>query len=144
MQEDAAPNGRDRLSGDGGADTVLYNLRSTAINADLTNNTNDDGAAGELDLITTAEVIQGGSANDTMRGNAAREDFRGNAGNDQLIGGAGNDVLHGGAGNDSLFGEAGMDTLTLLDNVNANDTGNGGADSDTSTQDPGDTVVNVP
>ena len=144
MQEDAAPNGRDRLSGDGGADTVLYNLRTTAINADLTNNTNDDGAAGELDLITTAEVIQGGSANDTMRGNAAREVLRGNAGNDQLIGGAGNDVLHGGAGNDALFGEAGMDTLALLDNVNANDTGNGGADSDTSTQDPGDTVVNVP
>ena len=27
MQEDAAPNGRDRLSGDVGADTVLYNLR---------------------------------------------------------------------------------------------------------------------
>jgi len=144
MQEDAAPNGRDRLAGDVGADTVLYNLRSTAINADLSNITNDDGAAGEFDMIVTAEVIQGGSGNDTMKGNAARENFRGNAGNDQLLGGAGNDVLHGGPGSDSLFGEAGLDALTLVDGVSANDSGDGGADVDTATQDPGDTVVNVP
>ena len=144
MQEDAAPNGRDILFGDRGADTVLYNQRTTAINADLTNNTNDDGAAGEFDVITAAEAIQGGRGNDTMKGNAERESLRGNGGNDTLSGGGGDDVLHGGPGSDSLFGEAGMDILTLLDNVNANDTGNGGADSDTSTQDPGDTVVNVP
>ncbi len=144
MQEDAAPNGRDILFGDRGADTVLYNQRTTAINADLTNNTNDDGAAGEFDVITAAEAIQGGRGNDTMKGNAERESLRGNGGNDTLSGGGGDDVLHGGPGSDALFGEAGMDILALLDNVNANDTGNGGADSDTSTQDPGDTVVNVP
>ena len=101
-----------------------------------------------------ANVITGGTGDDTLDGGAGNDALIGNAGNDTLEGGAGNDALNGGAGADtaSYAGEANAmfvslvagtarrgvagapieDTLTSIENVTGgagNDTltGNGGA-----------------
>ncbi len=69
----------------------------------------------------SANVIIGGSGNDTLTGLGGTDTLNGGAGNDTLIGGTGNDVLSGEAGNDIFtynFGD-GADTI------------DGGADSDT-------------
>lgn len=148
FREGTAANGADRISGESGTDSVYYNQRTTAINVNLDGVAND-GAAGEGDYVVTtsanrSEIVHGGSGGDTMQGGIANETLRGNSGNDTLRGGAGNDKLNGGTGSDSVFGEAGLDTLELVDGVGGNDNGDGGADTDTATQDTGDTVVNVP
>ena len=60
-----------------------------------------------------ANIISGGSGNDSLNGGA---------GNDRIIGGAGNDAMNGGTGNDvfAFIADFGNDTITGFD---ANPTG---------------------
>lgn len=54
---------------------------------------------------------------------------------------AGADFIFGDFGSDELFGNGGNDCITTADGTGGNDLGNGGAGFDTSTSDPGDTLV---
>jgi len=77
--------GRDRLSGEGGADTgAMFDVRLALI-----------GGA-------DADRLTGGSRGDLLKGGS---------GNDFLIGGPGPDVLKGGPGSDTCRGGPGADTL---------------------------------
>src|SRR5882757_733852 len=57
------------------------------------------------------DTISGGNGNDTLLGEAGNDTLSGGNGNDSLLGGTGNDVVDGGNGNDSLDGNAGSDTV---------------------------------
>ena len=121
-------DGADRFFGGLGTDTADYSARAMSLNIALDNNPND-GAAGEMDNVTTdMEVVFGGSGADVISSNPAQvlgRRFVGNAGMDHLIGGPGNDRLEGGAGNDILIGAAGRDLLDggLGDDVLRGDSG---------------------
>jgi Ca2+-binding RTX toxin-like protein len=77
----------------------------------------DQGSLGDASLSTnqtvsgtaTANLIFGGSGNDTLSGLAGDDVLTGNAGKDRLDGGDGNDTLIGGPGADILVGGAGAD-----------------------------------
>ena len=144
FREGSAASGADRMYGQADRDVVLYNHRNAAVRVTIDGLAND-GADGERDLVaTTNEVVYGGLAGDALQGGTGDEELRGNGGGDALRGGGGKDTLIGGPGGDRLFGQAGNDILDLVDGVNGNDHGDGGADTDTATKDTGDTVVNVP
>ncbi|NEY91979.1 calcium-binding protein [Tabrizicola oligotrophica] len=64
----------------------------------------------------SADLLGGGSGNDTLRGYG---------GDDTLSGGSGNDILTGDAGNDALLGAAGDDTLSGGDDEDSLDGGLG-------------------
>jgi Ca2+-binding RTX toxin-like protein len=87
-------NGRNILSGGGGADEIF------ALDG-------DDVVYGGLGW----DIIDGGAGNDDLRGEIGDDDLFGGAGNDTLDGGDGHDLLWGGAGNDVLKGGRGNDTL---------------------------------
>ena len=79
----------------------------------------DQGSLGNPSLSTNqtvsgtanADLILGGSANDTLSGLAGDDVLTGNAGNDRLDGGDGNDILIGGPGADILIGGTGADVF---------------------------------
>jgi VCBS repeat-containing protein len=121
----------DRIEARGGNDTVIG----------LPGADNISGGAGSDSLSgeAGADVIEGGDDGDSISGGDGNDILYGQNGNDSLDGGVGNDVSYGGAGNDSLydyqgvnsfFGEGGNDTITL-DNNQAVETADGGADNDT-------------
>ncbi|KAA1426173.1 DUF6801 domain-containing protein [Nocardioides antri] len=114
----AAANGADVLSGQGGIDTLNYGTRAAAVTVTLgASATGNDGAAGEGDNASLVENVTGGNGNDILTGNGSANAF---------LGGNGNDALR------------------LRDNIAGNDSGNGGAGTDTATFDTGDTITNVP
>jgi Ca2+-binding RTX toxin-like protein len=78
--------------GNGALDLVTYQARSQPI-AYRADGEANDGSAGEGDAILNAEVIVGGT------------------GNDSLVGGTGGDYLLGGGGDDALLGEDFSDLL---------------------------------
>ncbi|UGS36169.1 trypsin-like serine protease [Capillimicrobium parvum] len=144
FRQDSAPEGGDRLDGEGGTDAVYYGTRTTGVTVNL-NNVADDGAAGEGDnVLLTVENVTGGAGNDKVSGSTAANRLSGAGGNDELRGRGGNDQLFGGPGSDRLYGDGDSDTLNLVDGVSGNDAGNGGAGTDTATADPGDVVTDVP
>jgi Ca2+-binding RTX toxin-like protein len=141
----AADDGADRVDGEGGVDTAQYGSRTGALTVTL-NGAANDGLAGEGDnILPTVENVTGGSGADTFLGNPASiaNRLQGGAGADRLSGGGGGDVLVGQAGPDRLFGQDGGDALNLVDGF-GHDRGDGGANTDSATQDPGDIVTNVP
>lgn len=80
----------------------------------------DDAAAAVLDsqeyekgkfAAGVADLMMGGSLNDTLSSHGGNDVLIGYAGNDSLFGGDGNDVLYGGQGEDKLYGDAGNDIL---------------------------------
>jgi Ca2+-binding RTX toxin-like protein len=113
-----------------GVDEVLTNLEHYALGDNVENLTfinietppafSDDG---ELALLTNqasltinpagldhigvgndlANIITGGSGNDTLYGNGGSDTLDGGAGNDVLDGGSGNDTMAGGAGDDIYY-----------------------------------------
>lgn len=98
--------GADSLDGGADSDTVSYNTSSAAVSVNLTTGTNTDGdAAG--DVLTSIEMIEGSSYNDTLTGSS---------GSDTLSGGLGNDILDGGAAADFLSGYDGDDIFRLNNN----------------------------
>lgn len=85
---------------------------------------------------SSAELIIGTTADDTISGGGGVDCILGGDGNDSLFGGNGQDVLIGGPGNDSLDGGGGIDQLygsdgddTLIGG-NKNDVLDGGAGTD--------------
>ncbi len=75
-----------------------------------------------------ADVLVGGSGNDTLMGLGGDDTINGGAGNDVIFGGDGDDLLNGGSGNDQIFGGDGDDTIVASA---GNDVINGGAGLDT-------------
>lgn len=80
-------NGRFRINGNDGNDTITVALTSTG-----------------------GDYLDGGAGNDTLRGANTDDVLDGGAGADKLYGNGGNDLLRGGAGGDTLDGGAGIDT----------------------------------
>ena len=60
---------------------------------------------------SSANLLQGGSGNDTIYANNGKDTLSGGAGNDILYAEAGNNSLSGGTGNDTLYGGVGNDTM---------------------------------
>ena len=89
-------------------------------------------------LVATrrADVLTGGTGNDSADGAEGNDSLAGGDGNDSLVGGAGNDSLDGGRGADSLDGGVGNDNLTggvgndSLVGGTGNDMLNGGTGND--------------
>jgi len=118
------------LGGPGTRDRVSYNLRESAVTADL-DGVADDGAAGEQDNVgTDVEDLYGGLAADSLTASTAGS---------MLHGDAGDDTLRGRGGPDTLSGDGGDDVLYAFDAIAGNDTADGGFGTDTCTTDPGDT-----
>jgi uncharacterized delta-60 repeat protein len=90
------------------------------------------------------DLLVGGDGYDLLVGAAGTDDGRGGNGNDTLRGGDRADTLLGGANSDALFGEIGADTLNTKDNVSANDSADGGTESDSCVFDSGDFVTSCP
>jgi serralysin len=98
--------GIDRISGDGGRDSVRL---FTATSADLSRGTlvSADGSAS----LSGIENLFGSDQNDQLTGNAAANVLRGGSGADRLSGLGGNDTLIGDAGADTMTGGAGADSF---------------------------------
>lgn len=82
-----------------------------------------------------ANLLQGGSGNDSITGLGGNDELIGYGGNDTLDGGTGDDVLRGRDGSDSLLGGDGNDTLWaegggLSDGFGDRNHLNGGAGND--------------
>jgi Ca2+-binding RTX toxin-like protein len=107
--------GADQLIGGDGADLASFSDRTGPVDLSL-DGVNNDGAAGEGDLIDT-EAAEGGAGDDKLTGSP---------GSDELLGGGGNDSIDGQPGIDALFGEAGDDTINARDSTaDAVDCGDG-------------------
>ncbi len=87
--------GKDQLSGREGIDTADYSTHTAPVTLTLdSNDADNDGAAGEGDVIWT-DI----------------ENLRGGQGDDTLAGGVGNNVLDGGPGADTISGGDGVDAV---------------------------------
>lgn len=123
--------GRDRvsLSGDGdwtvndnlarfvqaGEDTSLRSIEVAVIAGGAGANIISAGTFTgvlRLDGKGGGDLIQSGSANDTIVGGGGNDFLQSGAGNDELDGDGGDDVLRGDSGNDELDGGQGNDTCT--------------------------------
>src|SRR3954451_20468276 len=123
----------------GGADTALYDKRSTPVIVTLDGNANDGinsspgrpltvGSDEHDNIGDDVEIVEGGRAGDSLTGGPGHQDFRGNGGNDTLSGLADNDFLLGGPGNDVENGGDGPDLLgrpneSPVDDFGINDPG---------------------
>lgn len=98
---------RDRVteSSNQGTDTVYVSgLASYTLPTNAENLLRQGGGNFTGNGTSTANVLTGGTGNDSLNGNA---------GNDVLQGFTGNDVLRGGTGRDELFGGAGTDRFVF-------------------------------
>ena len=157
--------GNDHFDGGNGTDEINYNEAAPTAGATIHLGTQTASAPGAgSDTLVSVEnatgsrfddtitgsggnnVISAREGNDRVNGKGGNDTIDGKAGNDTLGGENGNDTVIGGAGDDSLNGNAGADTVNGVDGVLANDTVNGGSDSDpdTCSADLADTVVNCP
>ncbi len=118
----------DLIDGGPGVDTADYSGRNDFMLFLSLDETRNDGAPGELDLIANCENANGGSGFDYIYGNAGNNVLKGNAGNDYLWGGAGSDKLVGGEGCDILDAVDGASLNDTLIGGNENGTGNDGFD----------------
>jgi Ca2+-binding RTX toxin-like protein len=113
----------------GGTDVLSYGTTSANVSVDLGAHT-----ASGFSAIGNIENVTGGTGNDTLIGDGLANILSGGSGNDTLSGGAGNDTIAGGAGNDTLdlhltsagatvstttaiSAEIGIDTLSGIENV---------------------------
>jgi Ca2+-binding RTX toxin-like protein len=137
------PNVLAQIDVDGGGDGFVAIATLLNIDASLLGHANfhtdlwapepaDEAISFDYPHAASANVLNGGTADDTIVGDDANNQIYGNAGgdrlyggagedllvggegDDQLGGGAGNDMLHGGAGADWLNGNAGYDTVTYV------------------------------
>jgi uncharacterized delta-60 repeat protein len=90
------------------------------------------------------DLLIGGNGVDLLLGARGADDLSGESGNDTLRAGDGVDALNGGADSDALFGDARADSLNTQDGVSANDSADGGSDSDSCVFDSGDFVTSCP
>lgn len=131
--------GADILDGGAGNDTASYSASASAVNVDLTNNTNNAGGTAAGDTFIGIENVLGSGFADDLRGDGGNnvldgakgsDTLNGEAGNDILFGQSGDDVLTAGSGNDQLFGGDGDDTFNLAENLTATDKIDGGSGAD--------------
>jgi len=124
--EKSASGVGDTIAGGSGLDIVDYGAvpAATGVTVDLSNNSNNTGAA-QFDLLTGVEGVFGTTFADTLIGTAGTEYLHGNSGDDSLLGGGGADSMDGGGGAD-VFGITAADFATS----HVTDTG-GGAQLDT-------------
>lgn len=108
-------------------DTVKSSAASLAAFAGIENYFFTGASAFKFSGDGVANVVSGGSGNDTMDGAGGNDTLLGNGGNDSLIGGTGDDLLDGGLGNDKMNGGSGNDTYVI------------NAAGDTITEEGGDT-----
>lgn len=113
----AGGHGADILDGGTGQDTADYSCMKTGVVVDLTNDTNNSGAAAGDQLLAIEDLV-GTQYDDSLVGDGGSNTLIGRAGSDTLTGAGGNDNLIGGSGSDRLDGGSGFDRLT------------GGGDSD--------------
>jgi Ca2+-binding RTX toxin-like protein len=114
-----ATNCGDAIDGGAGKDVADYQMRTLAVSVTIDTVANDgDSAATEADkVLTTVEVVLGGSAGDTLTGGTGDDDLHGGPGADLITGGAGNDSIAGGPGVDTLLGGIGDDYFNETDAV---------------------------
>jgi Ca2+-binding RTX toxin-like protein len=119
-------DGADRLDGGGGWDLATYIDTPDSVIIDLSDNSNNGGAAAGNVLIGI-ESLQGTNLGDTLtsvrgadgsgselHGAGGGDTLKGQNGGDRLYGEAGDDILEGGAGSDVLNGGIGWDLVTYL------------------------------
>jgi Ca2+-binding RTX toxin-like protein len=130
--------GNEQFDGISGYDKVIYASASAGLIIDLTDLTNNTGAAAgdtytniKSFLLTKHDdtfigsngkdvangdngndFIDGRSGNDTLTGHSGNDTLYGGWGSDAIWGGGGNDTVLGGGDNDQIWGDAGTDTLT--------------------------------
>ena len=100
IDEQAANNGPDFMSGFGGADVVSYEHRTNPIIVNL-----DLALADPPYSVLSGEAGEGDFVQENV------EDAIGGSGNDRLIGGRAPNTLIGGAGADIVCGGTGLDTM---------------------------------
>ena len=120
--------GDDSLQGGLGTDTLDYSLETVGFSADLAAGTtvfpalfteeilgfeNLLGGTGHDTVAGSAEanLLEGGSGDDSLTGLLGADTLRGGDGDDSLQGGGDSDLLNGGAGHDLAAGGDGLDTL---------------------------------
>ncbi|ROP35095.1 calcium-binding protein [Saccharothrix texasensis] len=98
------------------------------------NDTTVFGSSGNDTIDCTSanpgKTIYGNGGNDTLTGTAYIDKIYGGDGDDTLTGQVGNDMLYGDLGTDTLNGSAGNDTLSGPGTDAAQDTLNGGDNTD--------------
>ena len=114
--------GLDIIDGSGGNDSIKGGDSSVLdeffgeANLLLGGSGNDTVEGGDgFDLIhggSGDDLLKGGAGNDLVRGGSGNDTIEGGEGNDRLLGGSGDDSIDGGAGDDRLWGGEGNDTLT--------------------------------
>jgi Ca2+-binding RTX toxin-like protein len=162
-------DGADRLDGGDGWDLATYIDTPDSVIIDLSDNSNNGGAAAG-DVLIGIESLQGTNLGDTLtsvrgadgsgselHGAGGGDTLKGQNGGDRLYGEEGDDTLEGGAGGDILNGGIGWDLVTYINTtgqgvtVNLTTNQNGGAAAgDTLTDidsvqgtDQGDTLTSI-
>ena len=102
--------GADSLRGGDGNDVASYQLDNGAVTVDITDNTDNTGAAAG-DTYSFVENVNGSQHSDIIRGNNINNVLRGLDGNDVMYGRGGNDAMFGSNGNDLMYGQAGNDAF---------------------------------
>ena len=125
---EAVADGADTFDTQTGDGMWNYSARTGPVSVTL-DEEYDDGAPGEHDLVTGADVstVVTGSGNDTVVGDFHASTFETGAGNDTVLARGGNDTLDVGEGDDLLVGGGGDDRL---DGGPGNDRLNGSAGDD--------------
>jgi Ca2+-binding RTX toxin-like protein len=119
-------DGGDRLDGGAGWDLATYIDTPDAVIIDLSDNSNNGGAAAG-DVLIGIESLQGTNQGDTLtsvlgangsgselHGAGGGDILKGQNGGDRLYGEEGDDTLEGGAGSDILDGGNGWDLATYI------------------------------
>ncbi|MFQ6553778.1 hypothetical protein AAD018_015680 [Aestuariibius insulae] len=102
--------GADRFDGGRGIDTVSYAGTRESVTIDLSDPSNNGGAA-RNDSFTSIERIIGSETRDFIYGTPEDDVLDGGGGNDWIQGGRGDDHIIGGDGNDEIMAEAGDDLI---------------------------------
>lgn len=117
--------------------TSGFTVHVEATSTDLDGSTATAAADIDVQLSPDANLVFGGSGNDTITGGAGNDTIYGNSGNDVIFGnggddtiygGKGDDVISGGVGNNVLYGDSGNDRFVADE---GNDTIVGGSGFDT-------------
>ncbi|GAA0561041.1 calcium-binding protein [Rhizomicrobium electricum] len=103
-------------AGSGGTDTVITTLASYALGtgSGLENLTYNGSAAIEGTGNELANVITGGSGNDTLLGLAGNDTLNGLGGDDSMAGGVGNDTYYVGSAGDTVTEATGEGTDAVI------------------------------
>ena len=113
--------------GPGDNDTIVYQYRTADVTVRLGINSENNGEAGENDLIKgEIEHVLSGAGNDTLVGDDGQNTLIGRAGNDTISGRKAEDLVFGGDGDDLLTGnilpaEAGPNADGIRDFIEGND-----------------------